>query len=140
MYNSQGTLNQVTLLGRLGQDPEMRYTPTGTAVLKMSIATQSRLPKDGQWTTITVWHRVVMFGRNAEYWGARLKKGMVVQTTGSLLNREFTDKDGTKHRWNEIRTAEVQCLSKFENPDAHEMEHVPLPEEAQEQTTEQATE
>ena len=129
MYNTQGTLNQLTLIGRLGQDPEVRYTPKGTAVMKMSVATQARIPREGQWETVTTWHRVVIYGRNAEYWAIRLKKGMAIQTSGALLNREYTDEKGILHKWMELRANDLQCLSKYSAAE----EDVPPPEQEQAQ-------
>lgn len=92
-------MNIVTLIGRLGKDPEMRMTKTGTSVCNMSIAT-NRADKD----RTTDWHQIVMWGKAAEVAGRFLRKGSQCAVTGSLQYREYQDKNG-----NDRKVTEVHC-------------------------------
>ena len=97
------TLNKVMLIGRLGRDPEIRYTTDGLAIATLSIATdESYKDKNGNLQTITEWHRVVIFGRLAEICGEYLAKGRQVYIEGKLRTRSWTDKNGDKKYTTEI--------------------------------------
>ena len=75
-FDSKGTLNKVMLIGRLGQDPELKYTPSGAAVLSFSIATNtSYKSQDGNSVENTEWHRIVAWRKTAEFVGQYAKKG-----------------------------------------------------------------
>jgi len=93
------SLNRVILLGRLGRDPEVRYAQSGTTVATLNLATDERRP-DGQggWKNETEWHRVVLFGKQADLAKQYLTKGREVLIEGSLRTRQWQDKDGQK-RW-----------------------------------------
>ncbi|MFA6472549.1 MAG: single-stranded DNA-binding protein [Candidatus Latescibacterota bacterium] len=92
------SLNKVMLIGNLGADPEIKYTPNGTAVANLRIATSdNRKNKDGEWEERTEWHRVVMYGRQAELCKDYLKKGSKVYIDGRLETRSWEDQNGQKH-------------------------------------------
>lgn len=105
------TLNKVQLIGNLGRDPEVRYTPNGTAVANVSLATTSTWKdKDsGERQEETEWHRVVFFGRLAEVVGEYMKKGSPMYVEGRLRTRKW-DKDGQDHYSTEIVADEMQML------------------------------
>ncbi|MCL2297510.1 MAG: single-stranded DNA-binding protein [Proteobacteria bacterium] len=98
------SVNKVILLGNLGRDPEMRYTTDGSAVCNLNIATsdQWRDKTSGEKQERTEWHRVVLFGRQAEVAGEYLKKGRPVYIEGRLQTRKWTDKDGIERYTTEI--------------------------------------
>jgi single-strand DNA-binding protein len=91
------SVNKVILLGNLGRDPETRYTTGGDAVTNLNIATSEQWKdKNGEKQERTEWHRVVLFGRQAEVAGEYLKKGRSVYIEGRLQTRKYTDKDGVE--------------------------------------------
>ena len=93
----KNSLNKVILIGNLGQDPEARFTPQGTAVCNLSVATnESWKDANGELQDKTEWHRCVMFGKTAELAGELLKKGQLVYMEGKLQTRNWEDKDGIK--------------------------------------------
>ena len=93
------SFNRVTLLGRLGRDPEVRYAQSGTTVATLNLATDERRPDgNGGWKNETEWHRVVLFGKQADLAKQYLTKGREVLIEGSLRTRQWQDKDGQK-RW-----------------------------------------
>ena len=89
------SVNKVILLGNLGRDPELRYTQSGTAVAKFSVATSSRTKDGGDKTE---WHNVVAWDKLAELVNRLVGKGSKVYVEGRLQTREYTDKDGNR-RW-----------------------------------------
>jgi len=100
---AKGTVNRVILVGRLGADPDIRYSPNGTAVAKFSLATNERAPSgDGNWEDRTEWHRIVTFGKVAERCGNFLNKGKLIYLEGSLRTNQWEDKEGVKHYTTEI--------------------------------------
>jgi single-strand DNA-binding protein len=98
------SVNKVILIGNLGKDPEVKYTPQGTPVAKITIATNERFKgKDGQWQDRTEWHNVVLWQRLAEIAGEYLKKGGKVYIEGRLQTRSWDDKtSGQKKYMTEI--------------------------------------
>lgn len=105
-------LNKVTLIGNLGQDPELRYTGSGTAVCNLRIATnESYKDASGQLVDKTEWHSVVAWARLAEICGEYLKKGSQVYIEGSLQTRSYDDKDGVTKYVTEIKAREMMMLS-----------------------------
>ena len=93
------SLNKVLLIGNLGQDPELRYTPSGRAVANFSIATSERWKdKEGQNQERTEWHRIVLWGRQAEIAKDYLRKGKQIYLDGRIQTRNYEDTDGNK-RW-----------------------------------------
>ncbi len=88
------SVNKVILLGHLGKDPEVKYTPSGTAVAKFSIATNERYKdKEGNWQDRTEWHNLVAWQRTAEIAGEYLKKGRQVYIEGHLRTDSWEDKN-----------------------------------------------
>jgi single-strand DNA-binding protein len=105
------SVNKVILLGNLGRDPETRYTTGGDAVTNLNIATSEQWKdKNGEKQERTEWHRVVLFGRQAEVAGEYLKKGRSVYIEGRLQTRKYTDKDGVEKYSTEIVADRMQLL------------------------------
>ncbi len=104
-------VNKVILLGNLGADPEIRYTPSGMAVANFRIATSETRPnKEGQKETKTEWHRIVAFGKLAEICGEYLSKGKQVYIEGKIQTRAWEDKDKNKRYTTEILANSMQML------------------------------
>jgi single-strand DNA-binding protein len=104
-------LNKVILIGRLGQDPVLRYTPSGNAVANFSIATSENWnDKEGQRQERTEWHRLVVWGKVAELCGQYLAKGREVCVEGKLQTREWTDRDSNKRTTTEVVATQVTFL------------------------------
>ncbi len=98
------SLNRVTLIGNLGQDPEVRTIPSGASVCTLSIATTDRYKdRNGEWQESTEWHRVVLWERLAEIAGEYLRKGSQVYIEGKIVTRSYEDKDGVTKYITEIR-------------------------------------
>jgi single-strand DNA-binding protein len=105
------SVNKVILVGNLGRDPEMRYLPSGEAVVNLSVATTDKFKdKSGAMQEATEWHRVSFFGRTAEVCGQYLKKGSQVYIEGSIRTRKYTDKEGVEKYATEIRGDRMQML------------------------------
>ena len=105
------SVNKVILLGNLGRDPETRYTTGGDAVTNLNIATSEQWKdKSGEKQEKTEWHRVVLFGRQAEIAGEYLKKGRSVYIEGRLQTRKYTDKDGVEKYSTEIVGDRMQLI------------------------------
>jgi len=105
-------VNKAILVGNLGRDPEVRYSPNGQAVANVTLAT-SESWKDktsGEKQEKTEWHRVVFFGRLAEIAGEYLKKGAQIYVEGRLQTRKWTDKDGHDRYTTEIVANDMQML------------------------------
>lgn len=105
-------INKVILVGHLGQDPEVKYMPSGGAVANVSIATtESWKDKNtGEKVEKTEWHRVVFFARLAEIVGEYLRKGSQIYVEGRLQTRKWQAKDGTDRYTTEIVASEMQML------------------------------
>lgn len=105
-------INKVILIGNLGGDPEVRYTPSGNAVTNITIATSDswKDKQTGQMQERTEWHRVVFFNRLAEIAGEYLKKGAKVYVEGALRTRKWQAQDGTDRYTTEIVVSEMQML------------------------------
>lgn len=106
------SVNKVIILGNLGADPEVRYTPSGAAVCTLSVAT-SRNWKDkqsGERQEETEWHRVVMYDKLAEVAGEYLRKGRPVYVEGRLKTRKWQDKEGIDRYTTEIVCEQMQLL------------------------------
>ena len=110
-FDSKGTLNKVMLIGRLGQDPELKYTPSGAAVATLSVATNTSWKgQDGSQNENTEWHRVVVWRKLAEIIEQYAKKGTRVYVEGRIVTRSWQDKDGNKRYTTEIQADTVQML------------------------------
>ncbi len=105
-----GSVNRAMLVGNLGRDAELRYTPGGSAVATLSLATtESWKDKDGQKKEQTEWHRVVVWGKMAETLNEYLTKGKQIFVEGRIQTRQY-DKDGQKHYSTEIRADRIVLL------------------------------
>src|SRR4051812_22640038 len=106
-----GGVNKVILVGHLGADPDMRYTPSGQGVCELRLATsESWNDKNGQRQERTEWHRIVVWGKRAEVCSKYLAKGRQVFVEGRIQTRSYDDKDGNKRYITEIIAADVQFL------------------------------
>ena len=110
-------VNKATLIGRLGKDPDIRYTPDGTMVTNFNLATDEQWKdKNGEKVQKTEWHRIVTFGKLAEICGNYLVKGKLVFVEGRIQTRSWEDKDGVKRYTTEIIASNMQMLdSKGQN-------------------------
>lgn len=105
------SVNKVILVGRLGQNPEVRYTPGGAAVANFSVATnESWTDKSGQKQERTEWHKVVVWGKLAELCNQYLTKGKQVYLEGRLQTRQWQDKEGQTKYTTEVQAQTVQFL------------------------------
>ena len=106
------SVNKVTIIGNLGRDPEVRYTPGGSAVCNISLATTRnwKSKETGEKVEETEWHRVVFYDRLAEIAGEYLRKGRPVYIEGRLKTRKWQDKDGRDNYTTEIIAEQMQLL------------------------------
>ena len=112
----KSSVNKVILVGNLGQDPESRFTPQGTAVTNLSIATnESWKDQNGDIQERTEWHRVVMYGRMAETAVEYMRKGQMVYVEGRLNTREWEDQNQVKRKTTEIRCDNFTMLGRKGN-------------------------
>ena len=106
-----GSVNKVILVGNLGRDAELRYTPGGAAVATLSLATtETWNDKEGQRQEKTEWHRVVLWGKQAESLQEYLTKGKQIYVEGRLQTRQWDDKDGNKRYTTEIKADRITLL------------------------------
>lgn len=104
-------MNRVTLMGRLGGDPELKYTPGGTPVANFTVATSKKwTDKDGNKQEKTEWHRVVIWNKLAELANQYLAKGRQVLLEGELQTRSWDDKDGNKRYTTEIVASNLEFI------------------------------
>jgi single-strand DNA-binding protein len=105
-----GSLNKVLLIGRLGQDPKLSYTASGTPVANFTMATdESYTDREGKKVEQTEWHRIVVWSKQAELCANYLSKGRLVMVEGKLQTRNY-EKEGQKHYITEIVAQRVQFL------------------------------
>lgn len=110
------SINKVILIGRLGADPEIRYTLDGKPVATFRIATNEVIIRNGEKEVLTEWHRVVAFGRLAEICGEYLTKGSQVYIEGKLRTRKFEDRQGVQRYVTEVVVQTLQILDKKAQP------------------------
>ena len=123
-----GSVNKVILIGNLGQDPELRYMPSGDPVASFSMATTDQFKdKDGNQQKKTEWHKIVAFKRLAEICGEYLKKGSSVYIEGRIQTRNWEDKDGVKRYSTEIIANSMQMLGR--KGDTGDSDYVQPPEQ-----------
>jgi single-strand DNA-binding protein len=104
-------VNRVMLVGRLGKDPEMRYTPSGTPTTNFSVATDERWKdQNGERQRRTEWHNIVAWSKLAEICKQYLSKGRLVCIEGRIQTREWDDRDGNKRRTTEIVASDMRML------------------------------
>ena len=106
------SVNKVILIGNLGRDPEVRYTPSGGAVCNVTLATTRswKSKESGEKVEETEWHRIVFYDRLAEIAGEYLKKGRSIYVEGRLKTRKWTDKDGAEKYTTEVIAQEMNML------------------------------
>ncbi len=105
-----GGVNKVILIGNLGRDPELRVTPSGHSVCQLNVATTRTYTKGNDRVEDTEWHRVVVWGKQAEHCANYLTKGRQVYVEGRLQTRSYDDKDGNKRYITEVVAENVQFL------------------------------
>ena len=106
-----GSVNKVILVGNLGRDAELRYTPGGAAVATINMATTDVYKdREGQKKEDTQWHRVILWGRTAESLHEYLTKGKQIYVEGRIQTRKWTDKDGVEKYTTEIRGDRIVLL------------------------------
>jgi single-strand DNA-binding protein len=106
-----GTINKVILIGRLGKDPEVKYTPSGAPVAKFTLATdESFKDRTGEQQRHTEWHNIVAWNKLAEICGEYLTKGKLVYIEGSIRSRQWEDQAGNKRTSYEIVARSMQML------------------------------
>jgi single-strand DNA-binding protein len=121
-------VNKVILLGNLGANPEMRYTQGGTAVANLRLATSERwTDRSGQPQEATEWHRVVVWGKQAEICGQYLTKGRQVYIEGRIRTRQWQDQQGQKRFTTEIVAQRVQMLGRRSETEGGPGEAVTVP-------------
>lgn len=107
------SLNKVILIGDLERDPESRYTPSGTAVLRFTLSThETRRKQDGETYDWTEWHKIVAFSDLAEEIGPSLNRGQAVHVDGHIRSREWDSKDGVHHIVTEIIAERISIFGK----------------------------
>jgi len=105
------SFNKITLVGHLGRDPELRYTPQGNAVCNFSMATsEKRKDKSGEWQDLTTWFRVTLWGKQGENAAKYLTKGSQVYIEGRLRIEEWQDRDGKDRYTIEVNGSDMQFL------------------------------
>ncbi|HQO10208.1 MAG TPA: single-stranded DNA-binding protein [Clostridiales bacterium] len=114
------SVNKVFLIGNLGKDPEVKYTPSGVQIAKFSLATSERVKRGDNWEEKTDWHNVVLFARQAEYAKEYLKKGMTVFIDGKISTRTWDDENGVRKYITEIIGNVVKNLSVKRDDGNHE--------------------
>ncbi|MCI0331132.1 MAG: single-stranded DNA-binding protein [candidate division Zixibacteria bacterium] len=109
------SVNKAILIGNLGKDPDLRYTPSGQAVATFSLATNERYKdKDGQLVDRTEWHNIVVWGKQAETAKEYLKKGRQIFVEGRIAYRTYDDREGNKRYITEVVAQRIQFLGRRE--------------------------
>ena len=109
-------INKVTLIGRLGKDPEKKTLPNGASFVRFTLATnESYKDKDGEWKDQTEWHNIIMWRDMAERAEKQLKKGGLVFIEGKITYQRYEDKDGKQVTYTEIAASTYRTLEKTEN-------------------------
>lgn len=105
------SFNKIIIVGYLGREPELRYTPQGTAVCNFSVATtERRKDKSGEFQDVTTWFNVSLWGNRAETVNQYLSKGKLVYIEGRLTQREYQDKDGNTRTSLDVNASELQFV------------------------------
>ncbi|MDQ3799113.1 MAG: single-stranded DNA-binding protein [Acidobacteriota bacterium] len=106
------SFNKITIVGNLGRDPELRYTPQGNAVCNFSVATnEKRRDRNGEMQDVTTWFRITLWGKQAENASKYLTKGSPVYVEGRLKVEEWTDRDGKGRYTLEVNATDMQFIS-----------------------------
>ena len=111
-YDKFGNVNSVTVMGRAGKDPDVKYTPGGVCVLNVSVATTKRIKRKNseEAEEQTQWHRIVAFGKTAELCAERMSKGSQVLAIGSIQYRQYEDKEGVTKYITEIVADRLEVI------------------------------
>jgi single-strand DNA-binding protein len=126
------SVNKVILVGNLGKDPELRYTPAGAAVATFSIATSERYKdKQGQQQEKVEWHNIVVWRQLAEICGKYLHKGKQVYIEGKITTRAYDDRDGNKKYITEIVADQMRMLGGKDNESGGSQRQAPPRQESQ---------
>jgi single-strand DNA-binding protein len=121
------SLNKCMIIGNLGRDPEMRYTPSGQAVTQFTVATNRNFKdQQGEWQKETEWFRVVVWGQQAERAAENLRKGNKVYVEGRIQTRQWEDQTGQKRYTTELVANQVSSLERRDRGD----EEAPFPDES----------
>lgn len=124
-------VNKVILIGNLGRDPELTYTPSGLAVARFTLATsENRKNSEGEWESQTEWHNVVLFGKTAEAAGQYLSKGKQVYIEGRIQTRKY-EKDGVQRYYTEIIGNIMNMLGKRDDSGRQDTDSDEPPEPGQ---------
>ncbi|MBN2426738.1 MAG: single-stranded DNA-binding protein [Deltaproteobacteria bacterium] len=124
------SVNKVILVGRLGKDPELRYTTSGTPVANFTLATSERFKdRNGEQQERTEWHNIVVWRNLAEICGKYLKKGKQIYAEGKIQTRSYDDRDGNKRYITEIVLDQMQMLGRAGEDDNQRSYEPPLPDE-----------
>jgi single-strand DNA-binding protein len=129
------SFNKITIVGYLGRDPEIRYTPSGDAVCTFSVATTERGSKGEDGRELTTWFRITTWRRQAEVANQYLSKGKQVYIEGRLRTNEFTDRDGNKRTSLEVTCTDMQFLSSGGSSDGEDSAPAPAPTRASNKRT-----
>lgn len=114
------SFNKITLVGNLGRDPELRYTPQGTPVCSFTMATnEKRKDKAGETQDVTTWFRVTLWGRQAETASQFLTKGRPVYIEGRLRMEEWTDRDNKSRYTLEVHATDMQFIGGGRGDETH---------------------
>ena len=112
---SKGSINKVMLIGRLGNDPEIRTITSGAKVATLSLATNESFKKGDEWQETTEWHRLVLWRNKAELAEKYLKKGSRIYAEGRLQTRQWQDNNGNQRYTTEVVVNELQFLDAMGN-------------------------
>lgn len=96
------SINLAIITGNVTRDPELKYTPSGSAVCSFGVATNHSIKRGDQWEDIPTFHNIIVWGKQAEYIASNVKKGTKVSIQGRIDNRQYEAKDGTKRYISEI--------------------------------------
>lgn len=111
-------INNVILVGNLGQEPTLKYTKTNQPYCKFSVATRdSYLDKNKNHKVNTTWHQVIIWSKSAEYIAKTFKTGQIVYVEGKITNSSWTDKDNVKHTSSVVTAFKVQLLGRISSND-----------------------
>jgi len=126
------SVNKVILIGNLGKDPEVKFSASGTAVCRLSVATNETFKdKDGDQQKRTEWHSVICFGKLAEVCGEHLTRGKQVYLEGAIRSRKYEDRDGSERKAYEIVARWMQMLSPATNGNGAKVTKPPAAQSAQ---------
>jgi single-strand DNA-binding protein len=132
MARGKGTINKVILVGRLGADPELKYTPSGRAFVNFNLATNAVWKdQDGNQQERTDWHRITAWAKLAEIMGEYLKKGSLVYIEGRLQTRNYDDANGVKRYITEVVASDMEMLGSKGQGGGASGGEVPPPDDAE---------